>query len=88
MLRKDPPTYDLWHLSARHGFLELEKYCRQSLFVKEEISKIMANPKQGFVHLLGLPMSLVNRLVCDLFKPPEPPKMKQVTRSGCRPAPL
>ena len=71
MLRKDPPTYDLWHFAARYSFLELEEYCRESSPVSVEIAQVIADPTKGFVHLLnaGLPMPLVNKLVCNLLKP-------------------
>lgn len=86
MLRKDPPTYDLWHFAARYSFLELEEYCRESLPVRVDIAQVIADPTKGFVHLLnaGLPMPLVNKLVCDLLKPHvEPPPTETYECSEC-----
>jgi len=86
ILRKDPPTYDLWHFAARYSFLELEEYCRESTPLSLEIAQVIADPTKGFVHLLnaGLPMPLVNKLVCDLLKPhAEPPPTATCTCLEC-----
>lgn len=85
MLRKDPPTYDLWQFAARYSFLELEKYCRQSRSVRVEISKTILNPTKGIIYLLnvGLPLSLINELICDIFKAPEQAKAIVYTCKEC-----
>lgn len=67
---QESPTLELWELAARYSFDEMEQYCRKDANVLRQIDSIVSDPSRGVEYLLSrhLPVPLVSRLVCDLFK--------------------
>src|SRR5271154_4650844 len=67
IVRKDPPTYDLWQFAATYSLDELEQYCRADSIVQTEIHSILGDRGKGAKFLLNsrIPLTLVNELVSD-----------------------
>ena len=73
IIRKEPPTMELWKFAARYSLIELESYCRKNSGVLEQLKGVLRNPQSGLQYFLeyGVPSRLLSNLIADMAKESE-----------------